>query len=87
MNFFWYWKSTANYKQWKKKDRFSVEGAANFRLDHAIALKVFDCNSSCSSSQHSDGGEVSRNSRLRKRARVDYSYSNIPLVRETPEKV
>jgi hypothetical protein len=42
VQFFWYWKSTANYKQWKKKDRISIEGAAHFRLDHAIALKVRD---------------------------------------------
>lgn len=41
IQFFWYWKSTANYKQWKRKDRISIEGAANFRLDHAIALKVW----------------------------------------------
>jgi hypothetical protein len=71
IQFFWYWKTTARYKEWRKKDRFSIQGSVNFTLDHHISFK---------------NEEVERNPRLRKRPRVDYSYSNLPYVRESNPK-
>jgi len=86
IHFFWYWKSTSDYKTWLKKDFASVEGAANFRIGD------FEQKNELGTENIGEVGSMGRTSRLRKRQKVvDYTYSNVPLVRDrsptkTPEK-
>jgi len=59
VEFYWYWRATNDYKRWTKEE-FKRIREGNDGLRHYIALKDTD---------------AQRNPRLRKRPRVDYSYS------------
>jgi len=78
VHFYWYWRTTNNYKEWRKKDRQCAE-AAKKKTHYFNQL-----------AQLNDGKkdyDPNRNPRLRRRPRVDYSYSNfMPKFKESDSR-
>jgi len=61
VEFYWYWRATNDFKKWRREENARLREGTTDGLRHYISIKDPDSQ---------------RNPRLRKRPRVDYSYSS-----------